>query len=415
MPPGRARDDATCAANLTRCPIARMPMSRPSLCMIFESVTNHSAIAKIALAGVRAALKAGWRVTVAAIEIDDEIRGSVEWIRFGGPSRGFALKWLTARHFIRWALGNRRFDVIHAHQPQVADLADIFQCHYLTRVAQEQRCIEQGSGMSGLIRRAQHYAVLPAEDVCFRRWNPRTHMLFNSEMTRRCFGRLYGMPPSEEVLVYPFPPLRFASEEERANARATLAPDLRRPIVGYLGGIQERKGYRRLINGLVSSNGGAGPSTSGLDSQPSLLLGGSYADGFKAPALGDRFRSVGMVYDTDTFYAACDVMVVPSYFEPLGLVAFEAAARGVPVVATDGVGALRHLEDFGAGVRWDPRIPLGPLVHDVVARSASFRKGAVRMAEALGVSSYGRLLMGAYERVLQRKRSRLSASSAAVV
>ena len=47
-----------------------------------------------------------------------------------------------------------------------------------------------------------------------------------------------------------------------------------------------------------------------------------------------------------TYYRAADVCVVPSRSESFGLVALEAAACGLPVVASD-VGGLRTLVDHG--------------------------------------------------------------------
>lgn len=41
------------------------------------------------------------------------------------------------------------------------------------------------------------------------------------------------------------------------------------------------------------------------------------------------------------YYAAADACVIPSYYEPFGLVAIEAMAAGTPVIASD-VGGLRY-------------------------------------------------------------------------
>jgi D-inositol-3-phosphate glycosyltransferase len=58
-----------------------------------------------------------------------------------------------------------------------------------------------------------------------------------------------------------------------------------------------------------------------------------------------------------TYYRAADVCVVPSRSESFGLVALEAAACGIPVVAA-AVGGLRTLVDHGAtGFLVDDRDP----------------------------------------------------------
>src|SRR4051812_1647014 len=98
------------------------------------------------MAQVRTALTAGWRVSVVAKFLDESLHDDVEWLRLYVPPRLFFVQWATARHFIRQALGARAFDVVHAHQPQVASLSDVFQCHFLTRVAHERGCLENRSG-----------------------------------------------------------------------------------------------------------------------------------------------------------------------------------------------------------------------------------------------------------------------------
>src|SRR3954452_10644286 len=109
-------------------------MPQPTLCMIFEAISNDSAIAKVAMSDVNIALDAGYKVTCVSKILHESLRPKVEWLKLKVPPRGFALQWLTARRFIKQAIGNRTFDVVHAHQPQAASLADVFQCHFLTRV-----------------------------------------------------------------------------------------------------------------------------------------------------------------------------------------------------------------------------------------------------------------------------------------
>ena len=226
-------------------------MNPPTLCMIHEGVGNQSAIAKVAMDGVRHALRAGWQVSVVAKILEPSLRAEVEWLPLFVPPRGFLLKWLTAEHFIRAALGTRAFDVIHAHQPQAAALSDVFTCHYLTRSVHERNGLPPWRGGRSALARLQQLGALPAEDHYYRRWNPRTRMLFCSQLLREEFLRFYPPPERQEVMDNACPAPDIPSEAERRAARAKIVGrDWAGPVLGYLGGIDERKGYRQLVRAL---------------------------------------------------------------------------------------------------------------------------------------------------------------------
>jgi glycosyltransferase involved in cell wall biosynthesis len=361
------------------------------VCHLFEAIGPYSAIGKVAMADVRIALEAGYEVTVVAKRLDESLRGEVEWLKLYVPPRGFLLQWTTARHFMKQALGGRSFDIVHGHQPQIASLCDLFQCHFLTRAAYERGCLEERKTLRARAVRVQQQGVLYAEDYYYRRWNPETRMLYDSELTKREFHRLYGELPREDVLVYDFPAVNFATAEERAAARVKfLGGEEKRLVVGYLGGLQERKGYKPLLEAMAKEPG------------LFLLMGGSYTEGFVDERLAGRMKAVGLVEDTAGFYAACDVLVVPSVFEPLGLVAFEAAARGIPVIATEEVGALPHLVEHGAGFAWDGRSGLGELVRRATADIEGVRKGIVAVERELSMERYRGRLLRLYEEVLAK-------------
>ena len=367
----------------------------PTLCMVYDAIADgRGSIPHIVLGYVKLALEAGWRVTCVANEIDPSLQGEVEWLPLHIPPKSFLVKWLSARRNIQAALEDRKFDVMHVHQAQIAALGDVMQCHFLTRVALERHCLESRRGPKHRLARAQQQGVVYAEDRYFRAWNPRTRMLFDSELTRREFARLYGMPPQEEVFLYDVPPIDFPIESERAAARRELIGDQQREIViGYLGGHDKRKGYERLVKALRD------------EKELFLLVGGPGSEGWQMPGLQNRSKSLGMVKDLKQFFAACDVVIVPSLFEPFGLVATEAASAGVPVIATPEVGALPHLLEFGAGAAWQPDQPLGVLAHDLVARRAEFNRGAIRMTEAHSRAQQGTRLLQIYEEIRARKRA----------
>lgn len=367
-------------------------MSVPTLCMIFEHITATNAIGKVAIAGIKVALEAGWSVTAVANTLDETLQSQVEWLPLTVPKRLYLVKWLTARHYMKQALGSRTFDVVHAHQPQAASLADVYQCHFITRAAMKRHSLKDGDGVRATLNAIQIRAAVYAEDYYYRHWNPNTRMLYDSELTRRDFHDTYGPLPVESVQVYACPDLDFPSDEEKREARCRLVgTDYKGPILGYLGGLNERKGYRKLLAAMERDKG------------LFLLMGGMYTENFAAPALAGRFRAVGPVRDVASFYAACDVFIVPSDYEPLGLVAFEAAARGVPVIATEQVGALKHLREYGVGEVWRPTESLEPLVERLIAQRKRVRDGACRMAADMGQKRYGEQLLSVYGEVMNSR------------
>ena len=367
-------------------------MPKPTVCMIHEAISNDNAIAKVSMRGVYAALEAGYDVTVVAKNLDKDLQGRVEWLHLIVPRRLFLLQWLTARFFIKRALGGRKFDLIHAHQPQVSSLSDIFQCHYITRMDYLRKSLETRRGLKPALMRFQERGVLMAEDYFYGHWNPSVRMLFDSDLTRDDFCSIYGKPPRQEVLLYSSPPFDPPSEAERGQARAKLlGADHTGPVLGFLGGGHGRKGYRRIVQGLKGEN------------DVFFLMGGAQCDGLQIPELDGRFKAIGLVDNTREFYAACDVVIMASLYEPFGLVALEAASRGLPVIATPEVGVLPHLEEYGAGVRWESETPLAPVVHRVLAEKAAYIQGAQRMTEDLSEARYAERLMKIYAETLRAK------------
>jgi glycosyltransferase involved in cell wall biosynthesis len=101
--------------------------------------------------------------------------------------------------------------------------------------------------------------------------------------------------------------------------------NIRGPFAVYVGRIDENKGCRELFANFESYlRNGAG--TLSL-----VLIGNSILEIPKHP----RIRHLGFVDDTDKFDAisAAEVLIMPSFFESLSMVALEAWALGKPVLA----------------------------------------------------------------------------------
>ncbi len=101
--------------------------------------------------------------------------------------------------------------------------------------------------------------------------------------------------------------------------------DLREPFAIYVGRIDENKGCKELFDFFLAY-------TKNRTAQLTLvLIGNSLLPIPRHP----RIRHLGFVDDTDKFdaMAAADVLMMPSYFESLSMVALEAWALGRPVIA----------------------------------------------------------------------------------
>ena len=96
-----------------------------------NNVDGASSIGKIAGWAVRTALSDGWRVTVVARDLDDELRPHVDWRPLYVPPRIHAVQWAAARPTIKRAMGGDSYDIVHVFQAQVAALADVYHVEYL--------------------------------------------------------------------------------------------------------------------------------------------------------------------------------------------------------------------------------------------------------------------------------------------
>jgi D-inositol-3-phosphate glycosyltransferase len=135
---------------------------------------------------------------------------------------------------------------------------------------------------------------------------------------------------------------------DRQSARQSLGIAADEKVALYVGRFDPRKGIETLVRAIAQS---ALRQTGKLK----LIVGGGsvpgQSDGLERDRIEDLVAELGM---TDmvtfpgrlsreilpTYFTAADVSVVPSHYEPFGLVTIEAMAAGTPVVGSD-VGGLK--------------------------------------------------------------------------
>jgi D-inositol-3-phosphate glycosyltransferase len=175
------------------------------------------------------------------------------------------------------------------------------------------------------------------------------------------FRRLYGNPQGRIEIVAPGVEHAYFGPGAQWGARAALGLPTDVPVVLFVGRIQPLKGPDVAIramhalrhdDALLLVVGGA----SGSEGDNEVDRAHQLVDEL---GLHDRVRFVPPQphHILSTYYRAADVVVVPSRSESFGLVALEAAACGIPVVAS-AVGGLQSLVDHGdTGFLVDRRDP----------------------------------------------------------
>jgi len=367
------------------------------ICMVHNNFDDRSSIGRLAKWAAEVALEAGMRVTLVADKVDPVLAKAATVRPLYIPPKLHAVQWLAARATIRRAMGGVSYDLVHVHQPQVAALADIWQVHFLSRAN------ARSGGMTGIdslrtaAHRAQEEIVVRAEGHYLRRLPASTEVLFCSEWLRDEFAALYGAPATQGVLVNPGPPAQPPTPEaQRAAARARFELPVDEFVVGYLGGRDRRKGYAELIDRVAEAP------------EVHLLLAGSGSEEIEDARLGTRLHPAGRLSGADLgdFFAAVDVLAVPSRFDPCPVVVNEAASRGVPVLASPRVGNGTEVARYGAGFVWDAlQQPLAPAVAKLRADSAGYADRARSMADALSYEQRAKLLLEHYSAAAERRRA----------
>jgi D-inositol-3-phosphate glycosyltransferase len=141
----------------------------------------------------------------------------------------------------------------------------------------------------------------------------------------------------------------------KADARQQLGISAKEKVVLYVGRFDQRKGIETLVRATGELRA---QLEQGEEIDPQhlklLIVGGSdpqEADGAERRRIESIVSELDLSANTDfvgmvghdrlaLYYTAADVCVIPSHYEPFGLVAIEAMACGTPVVASD-VGGLK--------------------------------------------------------------------------
>ncbi len=249
-------------------------------------------------------------------------------------------------------------------------------------------------------------------ELAYRALAPATARALAISPTVRDFAiQRMGFPPEMvEVLYYPLPEHSFSepSDGDVAALRQSLGIPRQAPVVGWVGRFFPVKGVRHLIDGFAALLAreprawlvlvGQGPEESALRAQCARL------------GIAHRVVFAGFQRETQRYVRMFDVSVVPSLEEGFGLVALEALALGVPVVASRLGGLPDVVSDERSGVLVEPAN--AQAIAQAVARllgdpALRRRMGAVGRAECrrYSLDGYVDRLTTLYRELARRPRA----------
>lgn len=244
-------------------------------------------------------------------------------------------------------------DVIHAHDWLVAyaaaSLKDAFHLPVVATIHATEYGRHQGwlpGPMNKYIHQVEWWLTFEARRV-----------ITCSNYMRDQVTRIFQLPPDKADVVPNAVARRdFAVDpDEVAAFRRRVTPDGERLVI-FAGRLEYEKGVQTVLHALIRLYEIVGPVRF-------LIAGvGTYSQALRdmVVELGveEHVHFTGFLEDHDLrlHYAAADVAVAPSIYEPFGLVAVEAMACGTPVVVGD-TGGLREIVADGHGLSFEPQDP----------------------------------------------------------
>ncbi|GAB2616572.1 glycogen synthase [Paractinoplanes abujensis] len=241
------------------------------------------------------------------------------------------------------------YDVVHAHDWLVAQAAVTVRDHLDVPLVATVHATESGRHQGWL----PHPHNRSIDDI--ERWlaHEATRTIVCSDYMRAEVQRLFDMPAGRIDVVRNGVDMLAWSPRPRAVAAARrryAGPD--GPLVSFAGRLVYEKGVQHLLAAVPALR----------ERHPGLRVviagDGPYRAELEAVATeGVTFAGFLTGHHLTGLMGASDCYVVPSIYEPFGMVALEAAAAGTPV-AVAGTGGLAEIVDDGVtGVKFTPGDP----------------------------------------------------------
>jgi UDP-glucose:(heptosyl)LPS alpha-1,3-glucosyltransferase len=278
----------------------------------------------------------GYAVTVIAYACELPRGSGVRFHRVRGPSRPFVLSYPWFMLAGSLAVRRRRRGLVLATGAILLNRVDLVAVHYCQHVGPATP--SRTSLPFRLNARASALLGRLAEKACFPLNDPSRFVCVSegvAEEIREYFPRFAdrAITIPNGVDVDAFAP--GSRSEDVAQLRDELEISSQRRVAIFVGGEWERKGLELVIRALALALGW------------DLLVVGNgdrerYAEIAAHAGVADAVHWIGVSRDVAPLYQLADAFVFPTTYEAFPLVALEAAASGLPILATP-VNGIREL------------------------------------------------------------------------
>jgi UDP-glucose:(heptosyl)LPS alpha-1,3-glucosyltransferase len=322
-------------------------------------------------------------VVVLSIDLGENLRRLVEWRRIPAPARPAALRFAVFYLLGAMRLAATRADVVHTLGAVVPNAADVASVHFCTAGYVER--VGRLAPPNAPVLRRLNTALARLLFLAAERWTYRPGRVVRLTAVSRGVAReLERSFPEVPTVVAPngVDPRRFRADPQ---ARAVVRQEQGIPdedvVALFVGGDWHGKGLALAIRAVARAE------------IRLLVVGRGDERRFRAVAAeaGADVRFLGQRADTERYYAAGDLFLLPSWYETFSLAAFEAAAAGLPIVAASVHGIEELVGDGEAGVLVE---------RDVDAVAAALRALAANpdMRKRLGATARERVAEYTWER-----------------
>lgn len=309
------------------------------IAIIRKKYTFHGGAEGFSQALIKRLAEAGNEVHIFAIRWDASVRlnnvhfHKVPAITFNSAFRDLSFAFSTYR-----LLKKERFDIIQSHDKTLYQ--DIYRagdgCHI--------EWLKQRWKRSGPLKRflilcnPYHWMVLSLERLILRRHRFKK-VIAISELVKKEIIDNYGVEESDIEVVYNGVDLERFHPRNRDLYRHEIRSLYQIPdnefVILFIGSGFERKGVKFLLRAV---NSVPHPVTV-------LIVGRGSPKKFGHLMQNQRVIFCGPRSEIEKYYAAADIFVFPSFYEPFGNVHLEALASGLPVITTGLSGAAEIIRD----------------------------------------------------------------------